>query len=383
MYDDLIRSGLLKRRGGAQTENDTWLEAIPEWRRGQNSIEEDDMFGASAFSATMHSEGRTFKRKTVSLWFYFPLVNGNMPAGPHAWKRYDEEDRCKLEEHHVSRKWRRPPTKDRHGPNLEPSSPERERNPRIDVNKDLSQWYDPDPDRDVLIDEDRQCVSWHASGMVMRPVFWRHYGLGDSVRRAVWTQDSGKNMGLQPYCEQSAQVLEDAWQFLKWHMNQKGGSQTPSDDHKSNSPVLLTVQVVAPDGSDQLVQFRSLRQILAVKKTLGGALSLFKKRVYRGADVIVEDSAGRPERESDLAPGLGVVEDFSMPDFSASPAPDTSAATLDDELAKSLSAPLQFSAQYRAFPDSPEDSVEHLVLIVHGIGKALQSFELLGLVQVR
>jgi hypothetical protein len=80
--------------------------------------------------------------------------------------------------------------------------------------------------------------------------------------------------------------------------------------------VLLTVQVVSPDGADQLVQFRSLKQILAVKKTLGSALSLFKQRVYRGAEVVVEDSEReqaeeKAEADAFSAGGIGVVEDFS------------------------------------------------------------------------
>ena len=58
-----------------------------------------------------------------------------------------------------------------------------------------------DTDRDVLVDEDRHAVSWSSrrpthsttaitNSMVMRPVFWRHYGVGESVRRAVWMQVS-------------------------------------------------------------------------------------------------------------------------------------------------------------------------------------------------
>ena len=64
--------------------------------------------------------------------------------------------------------------------------------------------------------------------------------------------------------------------------------------------VLLTVQVRGPiDGEDMLVQFRGLDSAMAVKKTLGGALSIWKKRVYRGAEVVVwrEEGGGGGEGE--------------------------------------------------------------------------------------
>ena len=50
----------------------------------------------------------------------------------------------------------------------------------------------------------------------------------------------------------------------------------------------------------------------------------------------------------------------------------------------SLAAPSSLSSSYQYDPstDPSHDKVDHLVLIVHGIGKALQSFELLGLVHL-
>eukprot|EP00957_Ditylum_brightwellii_P100844 7685802-Ditylum_brightwellii.AAC.1 len=44
---------------------------------------------------------------------------------------------------------------------------------------------------------------------------WRFHGPGDEVRRGVWLLDT-KRHGLQPYSEESAAVLEDAYLFLKW-----------------------------------------------------------------------------------------------------------------------------------------------------------------------
>ena len=83
------------------------------------------------------------------------------------------------------------------------------------------------------------------------------------------------------------------------------------------------MQVQAPDGEEQLIQFRSLHQIFAIKKTLGGALSIWKKRVYRGAEVVVEErdgiGAGADNSEEESAPsatqfvnGMNMfVEEFS------------------------------------------------------------------------
>ena len=52
---------------------------------------------------------------------------------------------------------------------------------------------------------------------------------------------------------------------------------------------------------------------------------------------------------------------------------------------RSVAAPSPFSSAHRAKPTSEqvEDNVEHLILVVHGIGKALQAFDLLGLVQLK
>jgi hypothetical protein len=107
-YDDLIRSGLLRRRGGSLCEGDTWLEAIPEWRKNQRSIEEEDVFSSPSFSSAATSDQRAIRTKTVALWFSYPLVNGNMPVKDGCWRRFDERDRSKLEAHHLSRKWRAP-----------------------------------------------------------------------------------------------------------------------------------------------------------------------------------------------------------------------------------------------------------------------------------
>lgn len=107
---------------------------------------------------------------------------------------------------------------------------------------------------------------------VYRPTMWRFYGPGDELRRATWFLDTQRH-GLQPYGEDAQTVLEDAYLFLKWATKQR-----VRDDS-----ILLTVQVPSPDGSEnQLVQFSSLSSATAIGKGLKSALSLFKRRVYRG-----------------------------------------------------------------------------------------------------
>eukprot|EP00980_Cylindrotheca_fusiformis_P023660 scaffold10725_cov147-Cylindrotheca_fusiformis.AAC.1 len=108
---------------------------------------------------------------------------------------------------------------------------------------------------------------------IIRPTMWRFYGPGDEVRRATWFLDTQRH-GLQPYSEDAQAVLEDAYLFLKW-VNRKG---------MRSGSTLLTVQVPSPDGSEtHLVQFSSLMSATAIGKGLRGAISLFKQRVYRGA----------------------------------------------------------------------------------------------------
>ena len=58
--------------------------------------------------------------------------------------------------------------------------------------------------------------------------------------------DSGK-AGLQPFNDQSAGVLEDAYQFLKWQQVKRRSDETTlgelMDPGGSSAAVLLTVQV--------------------------------------------------------------------------------------------------------------------------------------------
>ena len=362
LYEALV--GLLRQRGS--NADDSWLDDKPTWRRRVVARLEG---------------GSTSTIEVVPLFFYLPVANG---TGTSEWKRFNERDRRKLEQHHQSGRWKgaQPPPKQRQTAEEEDA---------------LSRWYEP-TERDVFVDKGRHVVTWSDSDAIetklsMKPVFWRFYANGDPCRRSYWMQDSGSNDGLQPYSESSAAILEDAYQFLNhvWHSKIKRGddSEPVASDlnvEDDSTSVLLTVQVQGPDGEDQLVQFRSLRQVFAVKKTLGGALSYRKKRVYRGAEVSIGKSSPPPGNVEDNvysnSAGTSIVEEF------CDKGNEDGGEGGDSGTMSSLAAPLQFSSspecQFSAFGDDVEDKdeVDHLILVVHGIGKAMQSFELFGLVHL-
>jgi hypothetical protein len=271
---------------------------------------------------------------------------------------------------------------------------------------------------------------------------WRSHGPGDEVRRAVWFLDTQRH-GLQPYGEDAQAVLEDAYLFLKWSCWKK-----PIDGN-----VLLTVQVPSPDGSISLVQFSSLTSATAIGKGLGGAIALFKRRVYRGAcrpkaqvdggDVaknaekakhaekstpneseLVEDhdlllkedhellvqansteanviktGETKPD-DSDLEWRLGLhakknhhpfVSDFDRSElpFSTEGPSDrevTPASEDDDSTGSIHDVATMLAYPFDEKDDTAEstdicnaDNVDHLVLVVHGIGEMLQAIDLFGI----
>jgi len=248
--------------------------------------------------------------------------------------------------------------------------------------------------------------------MTMRPNLWRFHGPGDEVRRAVWFLDTRRH-GLQPYGEEAQAVLEDAYHFLKWrndflkedcakakekHRQPVIESKCPEpggyiDDDPIGESALLTVQVESPDGGEQqFVQFSSLTAATAIKRGLGGAITLFKRRVYRGADL------SHPEDFTFVSPETVFSDDVNLK-RQQEHAPKISASGdhrnhLEDEekdwtilppTNASLAVPAaQFDDVDRAPRDrditnKSDDDIDHLVLIVHGIGEMLQSVDLFGL----
>jgi len=209
--------------------------------------------------------------------------------------------------------------------------------------------------------------------MAMRPTLWRYLGPGDDVQRCVWLVETRRH-GLQPFGEEAAAVLEDAYLFLKWTKHTT----------RAIDGVLLTVQVQSPEVDEQqLVQFRSLSQVTAIQKTLGGALEVFKRRVYRGATIHVIDqntttfeSTSEPTVETSEIPVLEVDTEIHEGQTFERVSPVSSIRKCDSVV--SLAAPIPNSRGNDDVIDD-SDNIDHLMLVVHGIGEMLQSSDLFGM----
>jgi hypothetical protein len=337
LYHDLVLTGVLRDRGKERTQDDEWLSSCPSYRELEPPflLEDPDENNDSIFP----------------LWFRLPYQNGKRPGRDAPWVRFQGHERRKLEAHYRSLLAANTPTD---APTTTTTTdttqtttdttqvePDWEQQHFEDHNATddsarfptTAKWYTPTSE-DLLVDQKRSAVSFFPCcpkcrqqhmpqppllaprqfgelcvicsqrdldapwvdallsppplNAILRPTMWRFYGPGDEVRRAVWFLDTQRH-GIQPYGEQAQAVLEDAYWFLKWmtHRRVWDGS------------ILLTVQVPSPDGSEnQLVQFSSLTSATAIGKGLGGAISLFKRRVYRGAcrpiKVSVTDDASKP-----------------------------------------------------------------------------------------
>lgn len=311
----------------------------------------------------------------------------------------------------------------------------------------IAQWHFPDLENDVLVDQKRHAVSFFNAcpkcrnrhpeprppfarkqfgefcdncaktdshwvlallsspplTMLMRPTMWRFYGPGDEVVRAVWFLDSKRN-GLQPFGEEAQVILEDAYLFLKWHAS-KRLLRNESSEGGDLDGALLTVQVASPDGSEQqLVQFSSLTQATAIQKGLRGAISLFKKRVYRGAPRTFGFKHDNAQLNQKDAPSV----DVSFPDLvslslqqietreslksdvlEAEHADNCEINDLGVEtpsngvdsivLEETLAVPPGRIPITGSSGDEKDDEIDHLVLIVHGIGEMLRSIDFFGL----
>ena len=512
LYSDLVLNGLLLSRANEEIRTtDTWLQvaiAGDEYGIGNNN---DLLLLGDARSAYKGEDGH--REEIVPLWFHLPYVNGERPGKDAPWVRFTETDSRKLEErfrdelqqHQLGES--SPLASAHSAPNLQMVessasfltsfedhaglddhdhedglSVESAHPPLQEEDSDAStgnteaalpsafqyptiaRWYDPNPSRDLLVDQRRHAVSFlpccpncgetyeddlyhppmasthrassyplqprnyichqctslgigeegmHPSHLltplliVMRPTMWRFHGSYTSeVRRGVWMLDTQRN-GLQPYNDESCFVLEDAYLFLKHHLEKESSEK---------KDVLLTVQVTSPDGGEtQLVQFRSLTRITAIQKTLGGALSLFnKKRVYRGARMMIDDDAtssgaqSSAEQDGGFSPESASLrasvshESIVLGDASSSLSEAEATATSNSvdgpilELNTSFQSTTVTSAQDSAFavaappevesirraPETPGESdeeVEHLVLVVHGIGEMLRGVDLFGM----
>ena len=306
LYHDLVLTGLLRERGGELTKEDEWLSSHPGYRELESPFLMDEKGLSEVFA----------------LWFRLPYRNGKRPRRDTPWLLFDDAERQSLERHYrdILRKNEKHPTPSTGTESWDEKSIADD--PKVIPQRyaTSAKWYNYDPENDLLLDQKRHAVSFfpccpkcrrrhdlflelprtpkqfgelcdtcalHRAEApwvdtllspstvvsVYRPTMWRFYGPGDELRRATWFLDTQRH-GLQPYSEDAQAVLEDAYLFLKWTTKRRvwdGG-------------ILLTVEVPSPDGKEQqLVQFSSLTSATAIGKGIGSAITLFKRRVYRGA----------------------------------------------------------------------------------------------------
>ena len=304
----------------------------------------------------------------------------------------------------------------------------------------IAKWYEADKSADVLVDQKRAAVSFFLCcpkcrsprsetipplvgkspdaadlcdacrqqekempsvaallspppiSMKMRPTFWRFHGPGDTVRRGTWFLDTARN-GLQPFDEEAAATLEDAFLFLKW-MSVRQAFEADSD----MDAALLTVEVPCPDGTERLVQFSSVTRATAIQKGLGASVSLFKRRVYRGA-WLEDKSLEERERDQEVTVEESILQavetngslgDTMVPDMALRDAltpaikkPENRLVLFtgtEDATAAFAVPPAQLDETMSKYLDDEKDGrIDHLVLIVHGIGEMLRSIDVFGL----
>ena len=395
LYDDLVVSGLLSERGSDLTSNDVWLKPFPSYR---TQVEEYD--NILLLQQHNHKKRRSKVEKdrchdfngVKPLWFYQPTQNGKKPKKETPWISFAGTEQSKIEVGFRS-------FLEKKGITMncpigledvecqsdekcleEDEIPLRENQSfhRLPQDYDqsslpfnISHWYEPIGD-DVLIEQKRQSISFLPSSaeqatnfanlqfpltILMRPTLWRFHGKGNEVRRGVWLMDTQRN-GLQPYSDESAAILEDAYLFLKCTKSTQEKDKMSEGDAKDGiESVLLTVQVLGPDGDEtQLVQFRSLSQITAIQKTIAGGFSLFKRRVYRGVQTMSEESSNGDVLENGQRTSLTSQNLLAAP-FS---------------LHKSLMSTKEKD-------EHDDDASDHLILVVHGIGEMLRSTDVFGM----
>jgi DDHD domain len=500
LYHDLVITGLLRERGGDLTEDDEWLSVRPRYRHGEASdfLLEDDVDGdahrhdddAATFALWFrlpYQNGERPKRDTP--WVCFDRgERAKLEDKYRSVLKVKREGRTVMNDRegkfrgglnikgsdpldHASAL--EPPTPQLEGQSDQVQALEEEQGWRQQKYATNATWYNPDLQHDLLLDQKRHCVTLspccpkcrkthetvqpplapkefgelceecmaqHADAPwvdallspppligVYRPTLWRFYGPGDEIRRATWFLDTQRN-GPQPYGEDAQAVLEDAYLFLIWMSRRRVW----------DGSVLLTVQVPSPDGSEnQLVQFSSLNSATAIGKGIGGAISIFKRRVYRGAYFSQDNAPSLPPptghanellAEDEALTTISRLEDLKLStsfDIETEANSDKNKEMIVEELDATAAkedieqAHLLDESQPQSIPESAfrrygrsslafalkndcdellvgtknkqsdkatdndcDDPVDHLVLIVHGIGEMLQSFDFFGLKKV-
>lgn len=216
----------------------------------------------------------------------------------------------------------------------------------------------PLPSSIVLVDEGRYEVCMET--MEMKPVYWPALEK-QVVCRSLWLY-AQRNYGLAPYNPTAAAVLESSFTYYLSHYDEEKrrnqaledqpkpffyASSTTSNAHKWS----LSVPV-----EGHLVEFKGPHDIMQYKRLLAGTTPFTsKRRVYRGDPRIKSDV-----KTLDLWKHAMLCDDDGRP----MQGDDDSSPRVDDD--KDI-----------------DEEIDHLVLIVHGIGDALKTIDIINVVTLR
>lgn len=220
------------------------------------------------------------------------------------------------------------------------------------------------PSSIVLVDEGRHEVCLET--MAMKPVYWPELEQIE-VYRAVWLY-AQRNYGLAPYTPEAASALEDAFTYyLAYYPKEQQrvyeveskkprnrgwfGGARPIPQADIDKQCTLSVPI---DGD--LVEFKGPHDMVQYTRLLAGTTPFTsKRRVYRGDPRIRHDAATLQHWQESMQ---------CTEDGSSVVAAESGNDNHDDDA------------------DIKQD-VDHLVLIVHGIGDALKTIDLINVVTLR
>lgn len=219
----------------------------------------------------------------------------------------------------------------------------------------------PLPSSIVLVDEGRHEVCMET--MEMKPVYWPALEK-QVVCRSLWLY-AQRNYGLAPYNPTAADVLESAFTYYLSHYDEeKSRNQALEEQQKSffyspspNAGSHKSTLSVPVEG--HLVEFKGPQDIMQYKRLLAGTTPFTsKRRVYRGDPRIKSDV-----KNLDLWKQAMKCDDDGRP-VKRDDEDATAVPRIDDD-------------------DDIDEEIDHLVLIVHGIGDALKTIDIINVVTLR
>ncbi|GLD99068.1 hypothetical protein PINS_up007786 [Pythium insidiosum] len=206
----------------------------------------------------------------------------------------------------------------------------------------------PLPSPIVLVDEGRHEVNMET--MEMTPVYWTAVEKLE-VRRSMWLY-AQRNYGLAPYNPSAAAILEQAFTYyLAFHDDERQRMRRSGARDGSRNSRQATCSLSIPV-EGHLVEFKGPLDIMQYKRLLAGTTPFTsKRRVYRGDPRVRSDPK--------------TLETWKQ-----------AMATAQESTTTTALHPNEDDADIEA-------DVDHLVLIVHGIGDALKTIDLINVVTLR